>query len=630
MQATAENNQIDMLHTFQYFPGEREVFMMREEISTSQWAEKHRIVTMGAHVGPWRNEITPYAAFVMDFADLPFVREIIIMGTSQSAKTEIFYNFEAKQMEHDPSVSIIVMSNQEGTRKVAEDRFIPMIEQTLPLAALKSDNPDDTAKGRIKLKNGQITYMAWANSTSALATFAAKRIYLDERDKYPPLVGKETDPVTLARKRTKTHAHSYKLFEVSTPVDEHGIYVSFNEADVIFRFHAKCPDCGHEQLITFDRIRYPEDVPGNEIERDKLAKYECSQCPSLWTDTMRDAAVRDGQWMRHKGEKVKRPRKVAFHIPSWLSRDVSLSEIVRAFLQGKTNRAKLIDFYNDYLAEPFIESEEGEGVTDKFLYDRREDYGPKDAEWIVPMAASVLACSVDVQGNRLETEVVAWGEGLESWGIEYRQHVGKPARPEVWAKLDEYLKKKFRHESGIDLKIAITGVDSGYRAPHVYKYVKPREVKRVYATKGSSTPGKPVFNFSTINFSRSKKKTLKDLRKINLCIMGTEMIKDELLYWLQMEDDGPGYMHYHKGYPHDYFKQLTAEHAVPRKKKRQWELKKENTRNEALDLRVINYAMIEALNPNFESLQKAIAAAAAGVPSPVKKRGRVLSKGVEA
>ena len=38
--------------------------------------------------------------------------------------------------------------------------------------------------------------------------------------------------------------------------------------------------------------------------------------------------------------------------------------MVRAFLQGKHSRSKLIDFYNDYLAEPFIESEEGEGITE--------------------------------------------------------------------------------------------------------------------------------------------------------------------------------------------------------------------------------------------------------------------------
>ena len=107
----------------------------------------------------------------------------------------------------------------------------------------------------------------------------------------------------------------------------------------------------------------------------------------------------------------------------------SISEVVRAFLQGKHSRSKLIDFYNDYLAEPFIESEEGEGITEDVLYDRREDYGPEGSSWTVPMAAMVITCFVDVQKNRLETEAVAWGEGQESWGLEYRQIPGNPSMP---------------------------------------------------------------------------------------------------------------------------------------------------------------------------------------------------------
>lgn len=621
-----ENNQLDLLHSFKYFPGEREIFRMKEVMSPSKWAEKNRIVPIGAHVGPWRNDITPYAAFIMDYAEMSFVREIVIMGTSQSAKTEIFYNYEAKQMEYDPAISIIVMANQETSRKVAEDRIIPMIEKSPRLAALMSDDPDDVAKGRVKLKNGQIIYMAWANSTAALATFPAKRVYLDESAKYPPLAGKETSPVALARKRTKTYPNSYKLWEVSTPVDEYGINESFHEADVIFRCNVKCPDCGTLQLITFDRIQYPEDKTGAEIERDNLARYDCIECNSKWNDSMRDKAVRNGEWTRYKGQDVKRPRKIAFHIPSWLSRDVSLSEVVRAFLQGKTSRAKLIDFFNDYLAEPFIESEEGEGITEDLLYNRREDYSPKGAEWIVPMAASVITCFVDVQGNRLEYEVVAWGEGQESWGLDYRQLPGNPTRPEVWSDLDKHLSRKFRHESGIDLKIAIIGIDSGYLAPNVYKYVKPRQVKRVYATKGSSTIGKPLFNFSNLNLSRSKKKTLKDIQNINLCIIGTETAKDQLYHWMLLDDYGPGYMHYHKGYPHTYFKQLCSEHAVKRKgQARRWVLKIENSRNEGLDLRAGNYAMIEAFNPNFEQLNIEIAQINQSEAPAIKKSNRPVA-----
>ena len=627
-----EITQTEMYYPFIFSAQECRAAETKEKIPISEHAEKFQYVARGNHIGSWRNDITPDLAFIMDTIGEDHVREVVFMGTPQGGKSNVLLNALGSFIDQDPAEVLVVFPTRDDVREFMDDRIIPMMENSPQLSQYISPNSDDTAKYHVKLTNSAIIYTGWANSASRLASKAIKYICLDEVDKYDATVGKETDAISLARKRKRTFGDTYKLIITSSPTREDGhIYKAFNNAQVIYRRHVVCPDCGTEQLMTFDGIKWPADKTKEEIEAEGLAWYECQHepCQSKWTEAKRNLANRTGKWIRYKGQNIKVPTTVAFHKPSWLSSDVSFTEIAVCAIESKTDRSRLIDLYNDYMAMPFIESEEGEGVTYKFLYDRREDYWPEGAEWAVPMAASVLTCAIDVQGNRLESEVVAWGDGQESWGIEYRQHVGDPSRPEVWTKLDEYLKKKYRHESGLELKVAITGVDSGYRAPHVYKYVKPREVKRVYATKGSSTPGKAVFNFSTINFSRSKKKTLKDLRKVNLCIMGTEMIKDELLYWLQMEDHGPGFMHYHTGYPHDYFKQLTAEHAVTRKGKRKWILKIENTRNEACDLRVINYAMIEVLSPNFEELNKEISEINQKEKAPAKKPNRpVMVKGL--
>ncbi len=56
----------------------------------------------------------------------------------------------------------------------------------------------------------------------------------------------------------------------------------------------------------------------------------------------RDKAVGLGGWFdRVTGIDIKtylktyRPKKIGFHIPSWLSRFVSLSEVAAAFLRGR-------------------------------------------------------------------------------------------------------------------------------------------------------------------------------------------------------------------------------------------------------------------------------------------------------
>lgn len=609
MQTAVDHNQGEMYYSFTFSSDERRAAETREKISNSEWNEKYQYVARGNHTGPWRNEITPYLTFIMDMAGEDHIREIDIMGTSQGGKTNFALNCIASFTDQDPAEILVCFPVREDVKEFMSDRFIPMLNNSPQLIQYKSPDPDDTATYHVKLTNSAIIYTAWANSISRLAGKSIKYIFGDEIDKWKATLGKETDPVTLIRKRKRIYGDTYKLFLTSTPTNEEGhIYQAFISAQVIYRYWVHCPDCGEIQLMNFGQIKWPEDKTREEIEDGKLAWYECEHCQSKWSEAKRNLAVRGGKWKADKGKHLKKPERVAFHIPGWLSPDVSFTEIALCAIDSKTSRAKLIDLYNDYMAMPFIESEEGESVTEAVLYDRREDYSPKGANWVIPMWASVLTCFIDVQKNRLELETVGWGEGQESCGLDYRQIPGNPSRPEVWGKLAEYLTRKFRHESGIDLKIAIAGVDSGYLAPRVYKFVKPLEIKRVYATKGSSTVGKPLFSFSNINLSRSRKKSLKDIQRINLCIMGTETAKDQLLQWLQMEDHGPGYMHYHTGYPHSYFKGLCSEHAVTRKGQRRWVLKIDGTPNEPLDLRVGNYAMIEALNPDFEKLAIEIAA----------------------
>ena len=615
-----ETTQSEMYYPFTFSAQECRAAETKEYIPISEHAEKYQYVARGNHIGAWRNDITPDLAFIMDTIGEEHVREVVFMGTPQGGKTNVILNALGSFIDQGPAEVLVVFPTRDDVREFMDDRIIPMLENSPQLSQYISPNPDDTAKYHVKLTNSAIIYTGWANSASRLASKAIKYICLDEVDKYDATVGKETDAISLARKRKRTFGDTYKLIITSSPTREDGhVNKAFIAAQVIYRHHVICPDCSGEQLMNITGIKYPEDKTKEEIAADNLAWYECEHCQSKWTEAKRNLAVRMGKWVRYKGKDIKKPKTVAFHKPGWLSFDVTFSEIAVCEIESKTDRARLIDLYNDYMAEPFIESEEGEGITDTVLYDRREAYGPEGVEWVVPMAASVITCAVDVQKNRLETEVVAWGEGLESWGLEYKQHIGDPAKPEVWANIDRYLKKKFRHESGIDLRIAITAIDSGYLAGEVYKFVKPRQMRRVYAIKGEDAIGHALYAFSSKKYSGAKNKNLKDIHKINLCRIGTETAKDQLLHWMQIEEYGPCYMHWHMGYPHEYFKQLTAEHAIQDKGKRRWKKKKDGAANEAVDLRVYNYAMIEVLNPDFEELNIEIATINQKEDNPVKK-----------
>jgi hypothetical protein len=84
-----------------------------------------------------------------------------------------------------------------------------------------------------------------------------------------------------------------------------------------------------------------------------------------------------------------------------------------------------------------------------------------------------LTAGVDVQKDRLECEVVAWGRGKESWSVDYIIIDGDTARPETWKRLDsEILQKDWPHASGHSIPIRVMAVDSGYATQDVYAFVR--------------------------------------------------------------------------------------------------------------------------------------------------------------
>lgn len=606
-----------IIASFTFTPHERRIFARKEPLKPSQWAEKYRVVAMGAHRGAWRNSISPHLVEIMDTFALPYVREVVICKAPQTGGTEVLMNCAAYAMERDPSPMMLVMPSEKTGKKTMTDRIIPMIEQSASLQALISPNQDDLSKTRIKLANGTILYIAWANSATALASFPIKHLLFDEIDKFPASIGKETSSIALGEKRVTTYPHTYKIFKVSTPTSEDGaIWRAMNSADVLYKYHVCCPDCRQYHIMSVDGLKWQEDS-------DKVW-YECPHCLAVWSNTRKKQAVKNGHWVADGSNNKTRPQSFAYHLPAWVSPDISLKQIHQAFIAAKTDKIKLIDFYNAYLAEPYIATVDGEQANEDAMYDRRYNYSPEGAGWSIPMGACVLTCAVDVQQSppRLEAEVVAWGLGYESWGVDYMVFAGDPAKEQVWEALDEYLQRERVHESGDRMRISACAIDAGYLAPHVYRFVRKRAARRVYAVKGSNTRGRALITHS----ASTRKKG-----KVNLFIVGTETAKDVLYNWMQLTDHGAGYMHYHTGYAYSYFRQLTAEVGVTEYDKggrpyRVWKKKSNEARTEALDIRVYNLAALEILNPDMKLLAKQVIKKASAIAAKKSDDGQAVKE----
>jgi len=559
MPTTAE--QYSLFVPIYWYQGELDVWRRRERLTPSQWAEKYREVTMGAHHGRWNNAITPYLVKIMDTYARPYVHEIVVCAVAQSGKTNAMYNCLAWSIDQHPGPCMIIMPSKSAVDKSTTDRIIPMIEQSWRLRALKSSNPDDLAKTRIKLRNGALIYTAWANSATALASFPIKYLFFDEVDKYPPTVSKETDPITLGEKRNRTYARTGKRFKVSTPTRESGfIWQALRKCHQTWSYEVVCPDCGAAHKMRLEQLRWPEDKKPAEIELEKSARYICPECGASWDDQARDKAVRAGAWTPVTGGKLKRPEKVGYHIPGWICLDISLTEIAVAYLRSQGDPVKLIDFYNDYLAEPYEEFA-AERDEDRILALR--DGRPRGLVPTLPAESGGIAClliAIDTQQHGYYYEVRAWGYGQEqeSWQI-------REGFVETDAALEQILYgTEYLDVTGKSHKIIAGFIDSGgtreKKARHsrtweVYDFCRRNPI--IKPIKGQQRQSAPWKTSTIDTYPGTNKAIPGGLKLYNL---HATYYKDQLAGKLEIAPTDPGAWHLHSETTEDYARQMCAEY----------------------------------------------------------------------
>jgi phage terminase large subunit GpA-like protein len=541
--------------------GERKVWRKRRQIPVSKWSERHRVVTKSSVPGKWRNATTPYLAGVMDAAFFPSVQTIIVCAAPQTGKSESVNNCIGYAIDRKPGDVLFVYPDEQTARENSKDRIQPMIASSYRLKGYMTGLDDDTSYLRVNLQHMQI-YLGWARSASRLANKPLPYIVLDEIDKYPETAGKkEASPIALAEKRTRTFKHMRKIFKISTPTTEDGsIWTALTtEAQIIFDYWVRCPFCEAWQMMDFDEehFKWPEDERDPErVEGLDLAWYECDSCRARWGDEERNEAVRNGEWRsRDKALSLKtylqsfKPKKIGFHIPSWLSYFVGLSEVAANFLRGLKDKTALKDFLNADKAEPWKHYQK-EREEDVILALRDERL-----RGVVPGGGMVaaLTAGVDTQKHGFWYEIRAWGYGMdrESWQIRegYVQTFDALAQL-LWE--DEYL-----DADGKRYLVALAVQDAmGEKTAEVYNFCRMHRGK-IFPFKGEQRMNQP-FSWSHLEYYPRSKRPIKG--GLKLLRGNVTFYKNELSNLLEIAPGDPGAWHYHSETTEEWARQMTAEY----------------------------------------------------------------------
>lgn len=584
-------------------------------ILPSVWAERNvRIPVGNAKPGPIRFDNAPYQRGMIDAIKERGVRRVSYMTGAQLGKTTVQQCVTGYFIEHEPRSQIMVQPTQGDVQTYLETKLRPMLDANPAISGkmAKQRSREGVNNSRIISYIGGWLMFSWAGSPKTLRGRSAPVTQADEIDGYEATP--EGDPGELLAQRSASFGDDALRTESSTPTIKGAsrIETAFDLGDQR-RYFVPCPDCGHAQHLRWENVTwngrvstgiedYDKDL-AEGIEHDEhTARYACEACGSCWDDGQRVAAIREAE-RNGAGWKATRPFKghASFHAPEMLSTFRRLRDIVRSYLD-KIALDDMQSFVNVSLALTY--DERGEKADPTGLMALAFEYPAE-----VPMGGLYLTAGIDMQMDRLECEVVAWGEGERSWSIGYHVLWGDPLHPDVWEDLDDLLASTYQHESGAILPIMAACLDTGGTngmTQAAYDYAKGKTGRRLFAVKGVSGWGRPIVE------KPQRKQSGKDARKVDLFLVGTDETKLVVMRRLAKTiDHDPaqpapgGHCYFPADRDAEWYKQLTAEKLVTRYVKgqpvREW-VKPDKARNEGLDCRGYAYAALKIMQPSFKRL----------------------------
>lgn len=587
------------------------------ELWVDEWADEYMRIprdTGAAEPGKYRTERTPYAREPMRcLSPAHPCKRVITMVASQLMKTQIALNWIGALIHMSPS-NILTLLPSLALAKRVSSRIGKTIAVTPELHQRVASNRSRDARNTMDTKEfeGGTLYATTAGSASNLAELAARFVYGDEIDRWDVDVDEEGDPIELAETRGSTFGRNAKFYFSSSPTIKGASRIDdlFQQSDQR-HFYVPCPTCGHMQVLEWERLLYSPDFT--------TVHYQCAgpDCDVLIEEHHKGDMLSRGQWRAHaKGD----GETVGFHLNGLYSPLgwVSWADLAKQFEKAKRAQDRgdlepMQVFYNTRLAKVWdsaVEQTKHEVLQARAL---QENY----VLGTLTVGILVLTAAVDVQANRLELMVLGWGAGMERWVVDHQVIPGDPADERTWAVLDERLKIRYRHPSGVSLAILATGIDSGGHHTHeVYQFTRVRRWRNVFALKGASKPGRPVIAQRPSQVDVTWKGQT-ERNGAELWMVGTDTAKD-WIYNRYSFETGPGALHFAKDLPDEFFQQCVAERKVARYvkgyKRIEW-VKGKADRNEALDLMVYNLAMAYFLGlhrygeQDWDKLRQALAQA---------------------
>ncbi|WP_442772693.1 phage terminase large subunit family protein [Paenirhodobacter enshiensis] len=423
-------------------------------ISVTEAAERALRVPVAGKWESYSRAVTPYMVEPQDISQSRRFKAVIFTGPAQSGKSQMLLSISAHAVTCAPGpVQLIHMTKTDADAWV-EEKLDPAIEHSPLIRERLGRARDDSTFSRKRFRG--VRFGIGYPVANQLSSRSQRMVLLTDYDHMPQRLGPkdapENTPFGMAMMRIRTFMSRGCVVAESTPafpvdpdkpapvaaLEPHrmpevtgGIVRLYNEG-TRGRWYWECPDCAGLFEPTFERLSYPEGLdPG---EAGEAAEMVCPHCGSLIAhrhkvELNRRAMQGRGGWLheaRSCDPETGKRRLVRIDDPELRSTayaSYALNGVAAAFV----NWSELVQRYESAQRAFAVSGDDidlaGVLYTDIGVPYRRpkaEDETALSVEvlraralpldkGIAPGWARFLVTCVDVQGNRFEVSVMAFG-----------------------------------------------------------------------------------------------------------------------------------------------------------------------------------------------------------------------------
>lgn len=373
----------------------------------AEWVERSVVIPPGnAAPGPVR--LRPFQRDILAAYADPAVRDITLMLSSQSGKTELCNWMLLFSIANQPDFMMMVQPNLSLQKRWKSKKFDTALKANPSIRVYPGGRSGGAHnQERVTFPGGHLE-IAIASSERNLRGDTARCTFADEIDVYQVSVDAE-DPVDIIRQRSATYRGREKMVWLSTPIDKGASRIDqLYQAGSRSSFWLPCPHCRNWLLLLPEYV-----LP---VGDDFL--LHCPHCGDPWTHADKLAALEGGEWRAANPEALAAGRH-SYHLNQFYAPHIPIGQSARELAEAREisdqrgDNGPIRAATQQILAIPFQRPAIADlGAVDKTAVLRE----------VHPYAdfPDAITIGVDVQGNRLEASVLGWYSGDNVHVLEHR------------------------------------------------------------------------------------------------------------------------------------------------------------------------------------------------------------------